>query len=178
MSKKNNFKYLSQSVLLEEKGLPRINKLIIIVIFSMLIGFLMWANYMQMDEILSVKGYVIAKENSNINFSFIAKIPSKEILNIDEGLSSNISIPALSDNGNIDGTISYVDGKLKIDEQGFSYYTAIIVGEVDEKKIKYFNDNLIENMETQINIVIGSRNLIEYFLKPVLKTTQNAFKER
>jgi HlyD family secretion protein/adhesin transport system membrane fusion protein len=58
--------YLSESVLLEERGLPYIQSTLIIVVSLLILAFIIWANFLTIDDKVSIDGYVIPDEESYI----------------------------------------------------------------------------------------------------------------
>ena len=174
MKKRSNLKFLSQSVVLEEAGLPKINSLIILVVFSMVISFIIWSATMKIDDVTTVKGFVIQEENGDIKFSFNARIPSNKIGVINEGLSVSINIPGINDNNPIKGSIENIKRTPITDEQGNIYYEAVVKPK-NEKEIVKLDKLLMPNMKTNVKIITGRRTVLKYFLGPIFKSTKKSF---
>lgn len=174
MKKKNDLKFLSQSVLLEESNLPRINTIIILVVFAMVVSFIIWSMSMKIDEVTKVEGFITQEEKENQGFSFIAQIPSKEIGAIKEGLPVFVNIPGLTDSSSIMGTIDYIEKRPMVNQQGDIYYQAIVKPNDDKEMFEDLNQLLMSGMETDVEIIIGSRTLLQYFLGSVFNAVNNA----
>lgn len=169
MKKRKNLKFLSQSVLLEESGLPRINTLIIFVVFAMVASFITWSSIIKIDDVTTVKGAVVQEENKAQKISFNAKIPSKEILVIKEGVPVSINIPGVTGN-NIMGTIEYIDKTPITDSKGDVYYKAVVKASNDSGTLIEINKIIIPGMEANVNIITGSRTLLQHFVGPIFKS--------
>lgn len=170
MKKRKNLKFLSQSVLLEESGLPRINTLIIVVVFVMVVSFITWSMVMKIDDVTTVKGFLVQEQNKGQKISFSAKIPSKEILLIKQGLSVSINIPGVMDKNTIMGTIDYIDKTPMIDSRGDVYYKAVVKASNDIETLIDINKIVIPSMEINVNVITGSKTLFQHFLGPIFNS--------
>ena len=174
--KRSNLKFLSQSVLLEEAGLPRVNTLIILVVFTMVVSFIAWANVMEIDEVVAVNGVVVQEKSADLNFSFRAQIPSREIGNISEGFSVVMNIPGVTEKKPVTGKIELIKKIPATNQQGVAYYEAIVKPGNDKEMLKNLDEVLLDGMETKVEIIVGSRTLFQYLLGPVFSARENAFK--
>jgi hypothetical protein len=176
--KKRNLKYLSQSVLLEESGLPRINTLIIFVVFTMVVSFITWSVMMKIDEVIAISGTVVQEQVEDSNFSIRTQIPLKEMGAVSEGLSVVMTIPGIMDNKSIMGTLYSIEKIPKTDGQGAVYCEAVIKLSDEKEKLAILNSLLMPKMEANIKIIAGNKSLFEYFLGSVFNVKEKAFKER
>lgn len=175
MAKKGEkLKFLTQSVLLEEEGLPRINSIIIIAVFTIVIAFLMWSNIMEIDEVVVVDGYAIQKESTQ--YLLVAHIPSKEIGIIGEGLSVTINIPGITKKP-LEGTIKNIENTPKLNKQGATYYEAFIKTDKQEMN-NYFEQIQVPSLEANVEIILGNKTLFQNLLGPIYHAKENAFRLR
>lgn len=171
-NKKSGLKFLNQSVLLEEAGLPKANVLIILVVFLMVALFIAWSLMMNMDQVVKVSGQVKI-EGGNAVLS--ALVPAKNIADIREGLPAYITINGLNDNKPVTGTIERIDKTPKTNQQGVLFYEASVKpGDDGAKELEKL---LLPGMDTKVEIVVGSRTLFQYLVGPVFNARNNAFKE-
>lgn len=78
-----------------------------------------------------------------------------------------------SDYGTLKGTVSYVSGTATIDETGKSRY--LISVQIDESKESM---ELKPGMLAGVEITVGKRTVLDYFLEPLQKTADTAMKEK
>jgi hypothetical protein len=175
---KRNLKILSQSVLLEESGLPGVNTLIILIVFLMLVAFVTWSVNMRMNETLTVNGYTEQITESSNEMSFKALIPSKDIGIVNEGYPVIMNILGLTDKNHIMGKIGKVDLIAIKNAQGSNMFEASIVpSNLDEVK-KHMNGKMVPGMETSVQIITGTRSLFQYFIGPIFQIKDKVFKEK
>jgi len=65
-----------------------------------------------------------------------------------------------------------------LDEEGVSYYQVRL--ETESTNLGKFGDSLpiIPGMTVQVDIMTGKKSILDYLLKPILKTKELAFRER
>lgn len=167
MKIRNKYKFLSKSVLLEESGLPRLYGLIIIIITAFIIGFIIWSNQVMINDTVSANGYAIRVIGNDIKYDFIAKISSKNIIQIKTNNEVMLSIPGITDRSMIKGNIININYDPEIDSNDRVYYEISIETELDENAKNKLNLLLLDNMETKVEIVTGNRTLLQYILGPL-----------
>lgn len=97
------------------------------------------------------------------------------------GLSANIKVSAYDyiQYGALGGRVIQIAPDTDKDENGLPYYRVIIATDRD-----YLGDGqqvrlpITTGMETQVDILTGQRSVLEYFLKPLLRLKNEAFRER
>lgn len=111
------------------------------------------------------------------------KIQPNKIAFIDQSQQVNISISAYDPSiyGTLTGKIRYIsaDTIMERDQSGReqSYYRVVV--KANEGGIKYKGRDLpiIPGMQATVNIITGERTVLQYILKPLIKTKLNALKE-
>lgn len=169
MTNKNKLKFLSQSVLLEETGLPKLNVTIILIVFVMLVLFIIWSVTMTMDQTTSVNGVVRQTDGENSDYVLIAMIPSTEIASIEDGYVVSISIPGITDKKPISGTIASIDKTPINDTYGNVYYEAVLSSD-SGKMTDAIKAHLMPGLTANVNIVVGRQSVFSYFMNPIFKT--------
>jgi len=173
--KKNKLKYLSESILLEESGLPMINTITILSITIMIILFLTWANYMIIDDTVSVNGYVYTKTTNSNNYMFISLVPSKNISVISEEDPVLLSIPGITNRRSINAYVATINRTPQVNEQGRVFYEVTLNIKATEEMNQTLTTSLLNGMETRSDIIVGSRTLLQYLLGPLWDVGQKAF---
>ena len=113
------------------------------------------------DKPLVFEGYIQDKDIADINIGDVAKI--------------KISAYSYSDYGDIDGKITYISkSSYQIEGVGNVYKIEV---EIDSTR---FNEeiNLISGMSGTVEIDVGKRSVLDYFLEPILKGMKNSLKEK
>lgn len=108
------------------------------------------------------------------------RIDPKDIGHITTGQLAEISVTAFDANryGKVDGTISFVTPDTFVDERtGLTYYKATVTLDSDTIGAGKFERNLAAGMVVQVQIVTQTRSVMEYILKPVVRSLDNSFKE-
>jgi hypothetical protein len=164
---------LSQSVLLEEVGLPKLNTFIITVVFVLVISFLTWSMNMELDEVIVNEGYFVQSEDS-VLLDINAHIPLSDIAAISIGDDVKVNIPTSIDNLSIRGNIVNIEKIPRLDEKNNIYYVAKI--NINNESVRQNNDFLIPGMVANLEIKIGSRSLFDYLLGSIYKVPEKAFK--
>ncbi len=78
----------------------------------------------------------------------------------------------------IDGRVESVSADLLYDEKGnYGYYNARIA--VDEKELKRLKDVILyPGMPVQVYIITATNTPLNYFIRPILDSFANAFREK
>lgn len=176
--KKNKFKFLSQSVLLEEQGMPKLNFWIIVIVFAMVVSFVSWSIVMELDQVITVSGSVIGDNNAEGTYAFSVQIPSEEIAVVDEGLRVTINIPGVKTSSPLMGKIERVETVGTTSTSGNVYFEGKVIPDKNSNQYATVESQLHLGMKVNYQVVVGKRSLFEYFLGPVLKTNESAFKEK
>ncbi len=112
------------------------------------------------------------------------KILPNKIAFVDPGQSVNISITAYDPSvyGTLQGTIKHIsaDTIVETDEFGQSQSFYKVVVKSNNTHIEYKGRSLpiIPGMQASVNIITGERTVLQYILKPLIKTKLNAFQEQ
>lgn len=175
---RRDIKYLSQSILLEEQGLPRVNTWMILIVFAMVAAFVVWSIQMEIDEVAKVDGNVVLKSDSVNEYSLVLKIPSKEMSSIKDKASVFITIPGLAEKEPFRGTIKEIEQTPKTGIKGEIYYEAALSLGMDETKFSNVNKMLMAGMVIHGEVITGKRTLFQYILSPINTAQKNAFKEK
>ncbi len=80
--------------------------------------------------------------------------------------------------GSINGTVKQISPSTYLDEEMNPYYLARI--ELEKNHVGDNPDNMkvIPGMTVQVNIITGSKTILDYLLKPINRGFSNAFRER
>lgn len=116
-----------------------------------------------------VIGYIISSERMD---EFLAYVPSKDITQISVGDTVKIKIAALSDTEKeyiVGKVVSIGDVTINIDNSS-SYIVKI--------KLEQVPEDLKIGMEGNIDIIIGTRTVLDYFLDPFKKGMDGSLKEK
>lgn len=172
MKRSKKLRFLSQSVLLEETGLPRANGLIIITIFLGLAGFIAWGTQMPIDEVVSCNGQISEVLPGEGQYKLTALIPVNKMSGIEVGKSATIKVSGVSQIKPFKGMITMVE-HAPIKRGDLSYYPIRIVaddGGVNGSTL------VLKDMETQVGVIVGTKSFMDYFVGPILSVKSNAFK--
>ena len=79
--------------------------------------------------------------------------------------------------GGIDGTLDHISADAIVSQEGYSYF--LIRVKLNENHITYQDKPLpvMTGMECQVDILSGSKTVMDYLLKPILKARQTALQE-
>lgn len=168
MAKNNNkIKFLSQSVLLEEKGLPGLNALIVLIVSLMLCAFIAWSMVMEIDDTVRVSGLVVEDPLLKGQFSVIALISPNEIGSIKEGLKASVRLGELISKKPIHGMVSVLDKTPKSTADNRILYEAVITLNDSKDESQRHSVAFVSGMEVAVEITVGSRTFFNYFLGPI-----------
>lgn len=113
------------------------------------------------DKPLVFEGYIQDKDIANIKIGDVAKI--------------KISAYSYSDYGDIDGRVTYISkSSYQIEGMGNVYKIEV---EIDREG---FNEEikLMSGMSGTVEIDVGKRSVLDYFLEPILQGMKNSLKEQ
>lgn len=113
------------------------------------------------DKPLVFEGYIQDKDIANIKIGDVAKI--------------KISAYSYSDYGDIDGRVTYISkSSYQIEGMGNVYKIEV---EIDSEG---FNEEikLMSGMSGTVEIDVGKRSVLDYFLEPILQGMKNSLKEQ
>ncbi len=113
------------------------------------------------DKPLVFEGYIQDKDIANIKIGDVAKI--------------KISAYSYSDYGDIDGRVTYISkSSYQIEGMGNVYKIEV---EIDSEG---FNEEikLMSGMSGNVEIDVGKRSVLDYFLEPILQGMKNSLKEQ
>lgn len=173
-----DLKYLSQSVMLEESGLPRLNTLIILLVTLALAAFIGWATVMPLDEMVSVQGSISNEVASSGQYQLFAHIPSNKINSVSVGNPVILTIPGVTDKNPLSGKLVKIDNLPNQDSQGRVYYLAEVALSAAPSTAENLTKVLHPGMETQMDVVVGSKTLMVYFLGQIFNVKNHAFSEQ
>ena len=109
-----------------------------------------------------------------------ARISPSDIAFIHEGQEAKVRMTAydVSVYGALKGRVERVGADTVITREGARYYPVTIRVEQDALKTRQQHLSIIPGMVAEVSIVTGSRTILGYLLKPVLKLKENALQER
>ena len=112
-----------------------------------------------------------------------AKINPKDIAFINPNLKAIIKITAydFAIYGGLEGKITEISADSIIDQEskeGKSYYRIIVKTDKNYLERNGLKLPIIPGMIASVDIVTGKKTILDFLLKPILKTKQNAFHER
>lgn len=109
-----------------------------------------------------------------------ARVNPKDIAFIASGDKAVVKVTAydFSIYGGLNGKVVYISADAVTNEEGESFY--IIHVETDEAALKRKDEELpiIPGMVTSVDILTGKKTVMEYLLKPFIKTLNEAMNER
>jgi len=112
-----------------------------------------------------------------------AKINPKDIAFINPNLKAVIKITAYDFGiyGGLEGKITEISADSIIDEEskeGQSYYRIVVKTDKNYLERNGVKLPIIPGMIASVDIITGKKTILDFLLKPILKTKQNAFHER
>ena len=156
---KRNLKYLSQSVLLDERGLPFVFSATILMIFIIVASFLVWSNYVVINSKITVEAHL---DQSRDAYTYRLELP----MTLGSAQGQNVTIKSL----NPEDLRSHM-GTLNIESiqerQSGSIFEAVVVspGEISE----------FLGEDVEIEIITSSKTLLSQLLGPVYNMKMKAF---
>lgn len=176
--KQKDFKFLSQSILLEEQGLPRMSLWMIISVFSMLVLFIGWSMLMTLEELVTVSGEVAVTQEVGTQAQFRVEIPSSDGGVIMRNQEAVITVLGSASQKRIQGVIQTLNPEPLTNESGNTYYEAMVAA-VDKSKISVNGEvNLMKGMPVRVDVITGKKSLFEYFMGPIIQVKNHALREK
>ena len=172
-SKKMNF--LSESILLEESGLPKINTIIIVSVTALIVLFLVWANMLIMEESVAIDGQVILYDLGNKPIAFLGFVRTSDLVQISLGSDVYIDIPGVTSRQSLNGMVIEIDISPHYDTQNNAYYEVLIELNESDDKVDELSSILVTGMESQLKVITGSRTMLQYLLGTLYDTGRGAF---
>ena len=111
-----------------------------------------------------------------------AQVQPKDIAFIHPGQKASVRLTAYDSSvyGSLDGQVEHISADAITDEQQrYSYYLVKI--RTQETSLKEHDGKelpIIPGMVAEISVLTGKKTVLEYILKPIIKTKQNALRER
>jgi hypothetical protein len=172
--KRRKMRFLSESILLEESGLPKINSVIAVVVSVIIIMFLIWSNQLIIEESISIKGQVIVIEASD-NIEFIGLVRTSDLVAINFGADTYIDIPGITKRQGLNGIVNKINTQPQFDSNNVAYYEIYVALNESDKTIGELNNTLIAGMDSELRIVTGSRTMLQFLLGTLYDTGKDAF---
>jgi adhesin transport system membrane fusion protein len=96
------------------------------------------------------------------------------------GLRARVSLTAYdtSQFGSLDGEVVRISPDTITDPKGETFYKAIVRTQKNALEHRSVIHRIIPGMDASVDIMVGDRTVLGYFLKPILRTTSEAFRER
>ena len=117
-----------------------------------------------------VMGYITCDDNT---YKFTAYVDNKEITQLNVGNTVKLKIYAYDDTSSeyIEGELIHLsDVPVYIEGKGMAYLVDI--------KLNKIPDNIKTGMEGEIDIIVGTRTVMDYFLEPFRKGWNDSLKEK
>lgn len=165
---KKDLKFLSKSVILKESGLPFINQLIIISVFIIITLFITWSNHVNINDTINLSGSISLSDNMT---EFIVRVPSRNISSIELGNRAYINIPGITNKQALKAKVNVIYNSPFYDKNNNAYFKIELLP-LDDLTLG-LEESIITGMDTKVEVVIGSRTLLQYFLGPLWDTSQN-----
>lgn len=169
--KNYKLKFLSESVLLEETGLPLINTTIILSMALLISLFVLWATQMKIDDHLNLSGNVVAVETESGAYQIDCYATSNSVLAIQVGATVYVNIPGVTGKQFLTGYVVETGALPQYDADNNVYYIV---------QIQLEKDNIIEKMligmEANAEIVVGSRTIMQYLFGALYDTGMSTSK--
>lgn len=172
MKNKKKMKFLSESILLEESGLPMINTIVIVSVTTLIILFLAWANMLIMEESIELDGQVVINEN---DLELLGFVRTNNFILVSENADVFIDIPGITNRKSLKGSIVSINTIPKYDIQNNAYYEVKIKLTESDEEIKELSNILVTGMESQVKVVTGTRTMLQYLLGTLYDTGKDAF---
>ncbi len=163
--KRNKLSFLSKSVMLEEKGLPRMSSVIILVITIIVVLFIYWASILNINEKIVLSGF-ITPELVDKNTA-VLNIPANSIASVEVGNPVYITIDGVTTKDTIKGIIVAVDLGSYEDAKGEKFFNADVDLNLTERQLVKLKQVVSDRFIVKSEVVIGHRSLLSYMLGPV-----------
>eukprot|EP00873_Tetraselmis_striata_P011231 jgi/Tetstr1/431495/TSEL_002147.t1 len=108
------------------------------------------------------------------------KVEPKDIGHIKEGDAADVQVTSYdaSRYGSVQGTVRTISASSFKDENGDAYFKAVIALAAREVGSGENTRPVLPGMVVQANVVTGSKSLMRYMLKPIVRSLDTAFGER
>lgn len=108
------------------------------------------------------------------------KVEPKDIGHIKEGDAADVQVTSYdaSRYGSVQGTVRTISASSFKDENGEAYFKAVIALAAREVGSGENTRPVLPGMVVQANVVTGSKSLMRYMLKPIVRSLDTAFGER
>ena len=109
-----------------------------------------------------------------------AEIKPADIAFLHPGQAAVVKITAydFSIYGGLEGTVEHISADTIENEKGETFYRVRVRTESNAMLYRGEKLPIIPGMTAQIDILTGKKSVLDYLLKPILKTKQNALRER
>lgn len=168
VKKKNKLKFLSESILLEETGLPKMNVVITVCVSLFIVAFVAWANLVVLEEDMTIGGQVTVTTLGH--YEMLGLVPAKDIVDLSVEDPVYVSIPGVTGREKMTGMITAINTSPQYDTSGNVFYKATIVLESNDS-----DQTLFEGMEGSISVVTGNKTLLQYLLGNLYDSGKDAF---
>lgn len=111
---------------------------------------------------------------------FEVQIRPADIAFLYPGQKAKIKITAydFSIYGGMEGVVEQISADTIVDERGDSYYKVKLRTETNAILHRGTQLPIISGMTASVDILTGKKSVLDYLMKPILKASQNAFRER
>ena len=165
MKKNQKLKFLSESILLEESGLP-FSSVAVIVSIAIFIGlFLSWSSQVMIEDSVTIQGNLEEINLDQAEMSIIGYATTNTITSIEEGSIVYINIPGLTGQMSLRGKVAEVGTEPITGNQSKSYYPVTVRFSKNQSE-----ETFLTGMETSLKIITGKRTLLQYFLGSLYDT--------
>ena len=165
MKKNQKLKFLSESILLEESGLP-FSSVAVIVSIAIFIGlFLGWSSQVMIEDSVTIQGNLEEINLDQAEMSIIGYATTNTITSIEEGSIVYINIPGLTGQMSLRGKVAEVGTEPITGNQSKSYYPVTVRFSKNQSE-----ETFLTGMETSLKIITGKRTLLQYFLGSLYDT--------
>lgn len=107
------------------------------------------------------------RDSSEYGYYVSAKVYSSDVGNLAEGMDAFISVSGITERKKIDGRVSRLVKVPQKDNYGRTYYEIRLLPVMTPEETRHFKSVLIHGMDTQVEIVIGKRNLLQYYFSRI-----------
>lgn len=96
------------------------------------------------------------------------------------GLRARVSLTAYdtSQFGSLEGEVVRISPDTITDPKGETFYKVIVQTKMSVLERNAVTHRVIPGMDASVDIMVGDRTVLSYFLKPILRATSEAFRER
>jgi adhesin transport system membrane fusion protein len=109
-----------------------------------------------------------------------AKIKPSDIAFLYPGLKAVVKITAydFAIYGGLEGKVKHISADTITDEKNNEFYLVRIETDQNFLGTEQNRKNIIVGMTAQVDIITGSKSIMQYLLKPILRAKENALRER